>query len=110
MRERALHITWVDGHTSVYSLEYLRGFCPCAQCQGHGAGSWVWVQPAAPLLLEHIEELGNYALGMRWSDGHSTGIYSWDILRELCPCAACREQLGPAHAATVMPAAAAHKV
>lgn len=106
--EDRLRITWDDDHTSFYPLQYLRGFCPCAKCQGHG-NSWSYVPVEAPKVTG-IEEVGNYALNVVWNDGaggpHTTGIYSFDILRELCPCDACRGAQGAAHAWARVPAEA----
>lgn len=80
-----VRITWDDGHSCDYPRQYLRGYCPCALCQGHGASvrkRFVEVPDAG---LDHIEPVGNYAVGFRWSDGHMTGIYTFDYLRSLCP-------------------------
>ena len=82
-----VRITWNDGHVGEYSAEYLRGYCPCALCQGHGTQRTYIPVPNAQ--LEEIRAVGNYAVEFRWQDGHSTGIYSYDYLRDLCPCAAC---------------------
>ncbi len=84
---RRLVLIWDDGHESAYSWDYLRSWCPCAMCQGHA--------PVARYLdrhdeeLVHVEPVGNYALGLTWADGHSTGIYSFRMLRTLCPCDTC---------------------
>lgn len=84
---RRLVVSWDDGHASAFGLDYLRSWCPCAMCQGH--------QPTARYLdlrdqqLVHLEGVGNYALSLTWQDGHNTGIYSFRLLRGLCPCAAC---------------------
>jgi DUF971 family protein len=84
---RRLVVSWDDGHVSTYPIDYLRSWCPCAGCQGH--------QPTARYLerqgeeLVHLEGVGNYALGFTWADGHSTGIYSFRLLRGLCPCPDC---------------------
>jgi DUF971 family protein len=78
---RELVITWGDGQKSSYPHEILRGFCPCATCQGHsGAIRFV---TGGDLDLREIEQVGNYALGLTWADGHSTGIYSFRLLRTL---------------------------
>jgi DUF971 family protein len=47
-----------------------------------------------PLKPVKAEAIGRYALGITWSDGHATGIYSFDYLRELCPCGKCNEGVG----------------
>jgi len=80
-------IGWDDGHVGEYSEAYLRGYCPCALCQGHGSQRKFISVPEAKLL--EIRPVGNYAIEFRWHDGHSTGIYSYDYLRALCPCDAC---------------------
>lgn len=82
-----VRITWDDGHVGDYPREYLRGYCPCALCQGHGSGvRFVEVRDAR---IAEISPVGNYAIQFRWEDGHSTGIYTFDYLRSLCPCAEC---------------------
>jgi len=85
--ERSVRITWDDGHVGEYDEVYLRGYCPCALCQGHGAQRRFVEVPAAQLV--EIRTVGNYAIEMRWQDGHSTGIYTFDYLRSLCPCRKC---------------------
>lgn len=90
-----VHIHWGDGHHSEYTLEYLRAKCPCAACT---TGSQKTAAPPSPfqmykkaLQMDGVEPIGRYALQFRWNDGHSTGIYSFDHLRNICPCAECRE-------------------
>jgi len=78
---RDLEITWGDAKKISYPHEILRGFCPCATCQGH-SGSIRFV-PGQSLDLRELEQVGNYALGFTWADGHSTGIYSFRFLRAL---------------------------
>ncbi len=82
-----VRITWDDGHIGEYSEEYLRGFCPCALCQGHGAQRRFIPVPGAKLM--NIRAVGNYAIDLQWHDGHGTGIYTFDYLRALCPCQSC---------------------
>jgi DUF971 family protein len=81
---RLMEIDWSDGTTSSFRHVILRGFCPCAHCQGHH-GPIVWVDGAerANLELTSIEAVGNYAVQLGWADGHSTGIFSFRYLREL---------------------------
>ena len=85
---KVVRITWDDGHQGEYTESYLRGWCPCALCQGHGAGR-KFISVEDPQLRE-IRPVGNYAIEFLWGDGHSTGIYTYDYLRALCPCAACQ--------------------
>ncbi len=94
-KQRELKIEWSDGHESRYPYHYLRGYCPCASCQGHRA-AWEFVANDGPL-LQAVQEVGNYAVNMVFADGHNTGIYSFDILRTLCPCDECRAAQGDSH-------------
>ena len=74
-------VTWADAAHIVYPHEILRGYCPCAGCQGH-SGSIRFQAPGNSELRE-IERVGNYALSFTWGDGHSSGIYSCRYLRTL---------------------------
>lgn len=84
---RTIEINWADGHVSVFPLDYLRSWCPCAGCQGHAAHpTYLDLKNQA---LHHIESVGNYAVVLAWADGHDTGIWNFGRLRELCPCESC---------------------
>lgn len=85
---QVVRITWDDGHAGEYAEAYLRGWCPCALCQGHGPQRRFIDVPEAQLV--GIQPVGNYAIEFRWRDGHSTGIYTYDYLRALCPCSLCK--------------------
>jgi DUF971 family protein len=85
--EKLVRITWTDGHVSDLPFAYLRGWCPCAGCQGHG-GEKRYVH-AENTDLDAVAVVGKYALQLRWGDGHETGIYSYRYLRELCACPEC---------------------
>lgn len=87
--ENRLRVLWEDGHVSHYDYGYLRGFCPCAVCQGHDNDAVVFHPPPAQVTPSSIEPVGNYGISILWSDGHATGIYRFDFLRQLCPCEAC---------------------
>lgn len=81
---RRMEIVWDDGVTTAYHHAILRGFCPCAHCQGHhGPVQWVEGAENQDLSLASIEQVGNYALQLAWGDGHATGIYTFRFLREL---------------------------
>jgi DUF971 family protein len=99
-KSRGIKIDWKDNHHSEYRLAYLRDECPCATCTGaHGTepqksnysappSPFQMYKPALKML--EVEPVGNYAVRINWSDGHNTGIYSFDHLRKICPCDACR--------------------
>lgn len=87
--EGRLRLTWSDGHSGELGYDYLRGWCPCAGCQGHAGLTIQYHAPAAPVTPQSITPVGNYAISIQWSDRHSTGIYRFDYLRRLCPCEAC---------------------
>jgi DUF971 family protein len=82
-----LEISWADGLVSRYGGGYLRHACPCADCRGHVPGEkepppWEQVKDVR---VSHVEAVGSYALRFTLSDGHSTGIYTYDFLREVSP-------------------------
>jgi DUF971 family protein len=93
-------IAWADGHSSHYDFEFLREKCPCATCNDERlkkgeAGSAAPTTPSALPMFKPktkargAQAVGQYAIKIDFSDGHSTGIYSFDMLRTICPCAAC---------------------
>lgn len=87
VRENVLTIEWTDGHVSTYDGAYLRLMCPCAKCRGHAPGEVVppaWGDVEA-VRVTGAEGVGTYALRLELGDGHDTGIYSYDWLREICP-------------------------
>jgi len=86
---RSMEIEFADGHVGVYPHELLRGFCPCAACQGH-EGPIEFVE-GGDLELRDLGEVGNYALRLTWGDGHSTGLYAFEYLRRLCACPQCAQ-------------------
>jgi len=89
-------IAWSDGHLSVYSNGTLREACPCAICAGEppaiGVSRVIPLMVAAPegIAAERYSMVGRYAISFAWSDGHSTGIYPYDYLLEMCECDTCR--------------------
>ena len=95
-QKRTLFITWDDGHESAYPFDGLRAVCPCVECKGGHAymggppdPKLVRDTPPTDLNLEQVSAVGSYALQFFWADGHNTGIYTWDTLREACPCSIC---------------------
>jgi len=92
--ERRLRLTWDDGHSAEMEYDYLRGYCPCAGCQGHGTGEVEFKPPAQPVEPLDIRPVGNYAISIQWSDAHDTGIFRFDFLRQICPCEDCVGKTG----------------
>jgi DUF971 family protein len=91
-------IEWSDGHRSVHSNRRLREACPCALCAGEppaiGVSRVIHLIVAAPegVAAERYSMVGRYAISFAWSDGHSTGIYPYVYLLEMCECDACAER------------------
>ena len=81
-----LRITWADGRVCEYAAVSLRRACPCAQCVDEWTGERT-LKPQAisdEIEIGDLSIVGRYALNFRWSDGHETGIYSFQYLRDLC--------------------------
>ncbi|HMQ54510.1 MAG TPA: DUF971 domain-containing protein [Anaerolineae bacterium] len=93
LKKREVRIDWADGAKSLYPLDYLRKICPCAACnemrkdddplrvlkpeQARASGDLFLSTP--------VELVGNYALQFNWIDGHRTGIYTFEFLRQNTP-------------------------
>lgn len=106
-----MDIEWEDGHQTHYSFQWLRDACPCATCNeereqtGRSAGEPVKQAPSLlpmykePVKPNEVKPVGRYALSFSWNDGHTSGIYSWDYLREMCQCEECagsvHQDIGP---------------
>jgi DUF971 family protein len=88
---RRLRIGWGDGHVSEFEPRYLRLQCRCAGCVNEYTGKPILQPEHVPMDVYplKIEYVGRYALGFVWSDGHRTGIYSFELLRNICPCDEC---------------------
>jgi DUF971 family protein len=99
-KSKGIEIDWKDGHHSSYAAALLRDECPCASCTGAHATPPQRTDFSAPKTpfqmykptpkMLNVEPVGSYAIKIYWNDGHSSGIYSWDYLRALCPCAECK--------------------
>jgi DUF971 family protein len=96
-----LDVVWSDGHASHFEFAYLRDQCPCAMCNDERekksqiaptAGSAVLPMFKPKVTARAARPVGHYAVQIDFSDGHSTGIYSFERLREICPCPACRRE------------------
>ena len=91
LKSQRLKVGWGDGHESAYEAGYLRFICPCAGCRGHAPGEVqapTW-EATKDVTIVDASQVGGYAIQFSFSDGHATGIYAYDRLRDACPCAAC---------------------
>ena len=95
--EHGVSLTWADGLTKTLPSDQLRLQCPCAGCR-EARGDTTHAKPLTgkksslkiltasrdeETMLKNIWAVGNYAVGVEWGDGHSSGIYTYDYLREL---------------------------
>ena len=80
---RVLDVAFDDGRRYSLPVEYLRVFSPSAEVRGHGPGQEVLQAGKREVNIDAIEPVGVYAVKLVFSDGHDTGIYSWDYLYDL---------------------------
>ncbi len=81
---RTLEISFDDLGSVSLSCEFLRVYSPSAEVRGHGRGQEVLQTGMRTIEITAIEPVGNYAIRPIFSDGHDSGIYSWDFLHSLC--------------------------
>lgn len=79
-KSRILEISFADGKTFQFPCEFLRVYSPSAEVRGHGPGQEVLQVGKKNVEIKHIEPVGTYAIQLSFSDGHDTGLYSWDLL------------------------------
>ena len=79
---RVLEIAFNDGKVFRLPCEFLRVYSPSAEVRGHGPGQEVLQVGKMDVEILSVDPVGNYAIQLRFSDGHDTGIYSWDLLYE----------------------------
>jgi DUF971 family protein len=82
-QSRVLDVAFDDGRKFSLACEYLRVFSPSAEVRGHGPGQEVLQAGKREVNIDAIEPVGVYAVKLVFSDGHDTGIYSWDYLYDL---------------------------
>jgi len=89
-----LRILWSDGHASLYEPRDLRLACRCAACVDEWTNESLVQSERVPPDVKPlaIEVMGHYAIHIDWSDGHNTGIYTYDYLREVCACDECKQK------------------
>src|SRR3990172_13416029 len=79
-KSRVLEVSFADGKTFHLPCEFLRVYSPSAEVRGHGPGQEVLQVEKKHVEITKIEPVGSYAIQLTFSDGHDTGIYSWDLL------------------------------
>lgn len=82
-KDRAMEVTWPDGTRYSLPFEYLRVYSPSAEVRGHGGGEGKLELAKEAVRINKVEPVGVYAVRLHFDDGHNTGLYSWDYLREL---------------------------
>ena len=93
-----LSIEWSDAHKGKHKMSTLRKYCPCAGCKSEIEKNEGMIM--LPVLipgqyeLRSVQPVGNYALQMKWGDGHQTGIYTYDYLRQICEGSECAKITG----------------
>jgi ATP-binding protein involved in chromosome partitioning len=94
-----VRILWKDGHESIYTGYALRAGCRCAVCVDEMSGNKRLREESISRDVRplSIDPVGRYAIRFQWSDGHSTGIYPFELLRELCPCPICAQEARRKH-------------
>ena len=80
---RAMEIAFADGTSARLSYEFLRVYSPSAEVRGHGPGQETLQAGKRDVTIVDVEAVGHYAIRPKFSDGHDTGIYSWEYLYEL---------------------------
>ena len=80
---RAIEFAYVDGRRVRLTFEFLRVYSPSAEVRGHGPGQAQLQVGKRAVTIDSIEPVGHYAIRPRFSDGHDTGIFSWDYLAEI---------------------------
>jgi ATP-binding protein involved in chromosome partitioning len=95
-RDDAIVIEWDAEHQAVYPARDLRLACPCAACVDEMSGRAILNPAAVPADVRPVSLalVGAYGLQVQWSDGHGTGIYTFQRLLAACPCHDCRARRG----------------
>ena len=83
-QSRVLELSYENGNTYRLPFELLRVLSPSAEVQGHGPGQETLQTGKRDVLIANIEPVGHYAVKPSFSDGHDSGLYSWDFLQYLC--------------------------
>jgi DUF971 family protein len=83
--EQIFEVTWPDKRVDRFPYRFLRSECPCASCRDEWTGERIIRDDSlrSDLKLEAMEPIGTYAVQLVWNDGHSSGLYTWESLRQL---------------------------
>ncbi len=89
-------IQWDAGHEGIYPARMLRLACPCAACREEMTGRPLLDPARVPEDIDGVamQLVGQYGIRIDWSDGHNTGIYTYEMLRRMCPCEKCAAERG----------------
>lgn len=82
-KSRILEVSFEDGERFELTYEFLRVFTPSAEARGHGPGQEILQVGKRDVTIDRLEAVGNYAIRPVFSDGHDSGLYSWDLLYNL---------------------------
>ena len=82
-QSKAMEISFADGTSFRLSYEFLRVYSPSAEVRGHGPGQETLQAGKRDVTVVEVEPVGHYAIRPKFSDGHESGIYSWDYLYEI---------------------------
>jgi DUF971 family protein len=82
-QSRILEVAFDNGARYRFPFEFLRVYSPSAEVRGHGKGQETLQTGKRDVVLQQVEPVGNYALKLVFSDGHDSGLYSWDYLVEI---------------------------
>ena len=83
-QSKFLELSYDDGKTYRLPFEFLRVVSPSAEVQGHGPGQETLQTGKREVVITNVEPVGHYAIKPSFSDGHDSGLYTWDYLRHLC--------------------------
>lgn len=94
INDQRLSITWADGHKSEYPAGYVRAACQCAACVSEITGERTLDRNSIPENIHFLtaEPTGHYAITAKFSDHHDTGIFTFEFLRQICPCPVCQKR------------------
>src|SRR5690349_17325367 len=81
-KSRLLEVAFADGAAFAFPFEFLRVYSPSAEVRGHGPGQEVLQVGKKEVEITRVEPVGSYAIQLTFSDGHDTGIYSWELLHD----------------------------